>query len=68
MDADIHSGLLSHGHPFGASGARQSLEVAKQLQGRAVNQVKNAKTGLAHNLSGICAEHTVIVYGTEPVK
>jgi acetyl-CoA C-acetyltransferase len=61
-------GLLSIGHPFGASGARQSLEICKQLQGRAINQVKNAKFGLAHNLSGTCAQHTVVIYGTEPVN
>jgi acetyl-CoA C-acetyltransferase len=61
-------GLLSIGHPFGASGARQSLEICKQLQGRAINQVKDAKFGLAHNLSGTCAQHTVVIYGTEPVN
>jgi acetyl-CoA C-acetyltransferase len=61
-------GLLSHGHPFGASGARQSLEICKQLQRRAMNQAKNPKIGLAHNLSGVCAQHTVLIYGTEPVK
>lgn len=61
-------GLLSIGHPFGASGARQSLEICRQLQGRALNQVEDAKFGLAHNLSGTCAQHTVLIYGTEPVE
>jgi acetyl-CoA C-acetyltransferase len=61
-------GLLSVGHPYGASGARQALEICKQLQGRAVNQVNKAKFGLTHNLSGACAQHTVIIYGTEPVE
>jgi acetyl-CoA C-acetyltransferase len=60
-------GLISVGHPFGASGARQSLELCRQLQGRAINQVKDAKFALAHNLSGACAQHTVVIYGTEPV-
>jgi acetyl-CoA C-acetyltransferase len=60
-------GLISVGHPFGASGARQSLELCKQLQGRATNQVKGARIALAHNLSGTCAQHTVVIYGTEPV-
>lgn len=60
-------GLIAHGHPFGASGARQSIEIYKQLQGRAINQVKDAKIGLAHNLSGTCAQHTVVIYGREPV-
>jgi acetyl-CoA C-acetyltransferase len=61
-------GLISVGHPFGASGARQSLELCRQLQGRAINQVKNPKFALAHNLSGTCAQHTVVIYGTEPVE
>jgi len=61
-------GLISCGHPFGASGARQSLELCKQLQGRAINQAKSPKFALAHNLSGACAQHTVVIYGTEPVE
>jgi acetyl-CoA C-acetyltransferase len=61
-------GLLAVGHPYGATGARQAIEICKQLQGRALNQVKDAKFGLTHNLSGVCAQHTVVVYGTEPVK
>lgn len=61
-------GLLSVGHPFGASGARQAIELVKQLQGRAINQVKGAEVALAHNLSGACAQHTVVIYGKEPVK
>lgn len=61
-------GLISVGHPFGATGARQSLELCRQLQGRAINQVKDAKFALAHNLSGACAQHTVVIYGTEPVN
>ena len=60
-------GLLTVGHPYGATGARQAVEICKQLQGRALNQVKDAKFGLTHNLSGVCAQHTVVIYGTEPV-
>jgi acetyl-CoA C-acetyltransferase len=59
-------GLLAVGHPYGATGARQAVEICKQLQGRAANQVKNPKFGLTHNLSGVCAQHTVVIYGTEP--
>ncbi|MDD5338723.1 MAG: thiolase family protein [Dehalococcoidales bacterium] len=61
-------GLLTVGHPYGATGARQALEICKQLQGRAINQVKDPKFALTHNLSGVCAQHTVVIYGTEPVK
>ncbi len=38
----------------------------RQLQGRAIRQVKGAKTGLTHNLSGLNVEHTVLIYGLEP--
>jgi len=61
-------GLLAVGHPFGATGIRQGIEIMKQLQGRARHQVKNADIGLTHNLSGANAEHTILVYGLEPVK
>ncbi len=61
-------GLISVGHPFGATGARQAIELVKQLQGRAINQVKGAEIALAHNLSGTCAQHTIVIYGKEPVK
>jgi acetyl-CoA C-acetyltransferase len=67
IPTNTDGGLLVYGHPFGASGARQSLEICKQLQGRAIHQVKDAKFGLAHNLSGTCAQHTVVIYGREPV-
>jgi hypothetical protein len=30
--------------------------------------VKDAQFGLTHNLSGLCAEHTIVIYGREPVK
>ncbi|MFC2084321.1 thiolase domain-containing protein [Bacteroidota bacterium] len=46
-------GLKSKGHPVGASGIAQIVEVFLQLQGRAgARQVKNAKRGLAQNMGG----------------
>ena len=61
-------GLLSCGHPFGATGIRQAIEMVRQLQGRAIHQVNKAAIGLTHNLSGSCVEHTIVVYGREPRK
>jgi len=61
-------GLLSCGHPFGATGIRQGMEIMRQLQGRATNQVEDAAFGLQHNLSGLNVEHTIVVYGVEAVK
>ncbi|MEW5921352.1 MAG: thiolase family protein [Bacillota bacterium] len=46
-------GLLSRGHPLGATGVAQVLEIALQLRGEAgVRQVKGARVGLAHCMGG----------------
>ena len=68
VPVNTDGGLLAVGHPFGATGIRQGIEIMKQLQGRARNQVKGADIGLTHNLSGANAEHTILVYGQTPVK
>ena len=68
VPVNTDGGLLAVGHPFGATGIRQGVEIMKQLQGRARHQVKDAMFGLTHNLSGMNAEHTIIIYGREPVK
>jgi acetyl-CoA C-acetyltransferase len=43
-------GLISKGHPVGATGLGQVFEIVKQLRGEHENQVKNAEIGLTHNL------------------
>jgi acetyl-CoA C-acetyltransferase len=68
VPVNTDGGLLAVGHPFGATGIRQGIEIMKQLQGRARHQVKDADVGLTHNLSGANAEHTILIYGREPVK
>lgn len=46
-------GLLSKGHPVGASGAAQMVEIVRQLQGRCGHrQVADAKIGLTHVTGG----------------
>ncbi|WP_290814718.1 thiolase domain-containing protein [Halovivax sp.] len=46
-------GLKSKGHPIGATGAGQLVELADQLLGRAGDrQVDGAAVGLAHNVGG----------------
>lgn len=50
-------GLLSKGHPLGATGVAQCAELVWQLRGQAdKRQVANAKVGLQHNLGlgGAC--------------
>lgn len=46
-------GLKACGHPVGATGIKQIVEITEQLKGRAdTRQVKGAKTGLTHNVGG----------------
>ena len=68
IPTNTDGGLLSCGHPFGGTGVRQGIEILRQLQGRAANQVKGATMGMTHNLSGGNVEQTIIIYGREPVK
>ena len=46
-------GLISKGHPTGATGLAQTTEIVMQLRGQAgARQVKNAKVGLTHCTGG----------------
>lgn len=46
-------GLKARGHPVGATGMYQLVEVATQLRGEAgANQVPNARLGMAQNIGG----------------
>jgi len=46
-------GLKACGHPVGATGIKQIIEITEQLRGVAgKRQVKNAKIGLTHNVGG----------------
>ena len=50
----VSGGLLSMGHPLGASGVRVVNDIARQLWGEAgVNQVEGARVGLAQMLGGV---------------
>ena len=47
-------GLLSKGHPLGATGCGQLVELTDQLRGRAgARQVPGARLALAHNCGGL---------------
>ncbi|AZH24815.1 thiolase domain-containing protein [Haloplanus aerogenes] len=56
-------GLLGKGHPVGATGVGQLVELTKQLDGRHPNQVDDADTALAHNVGGSGASTTVTILG-----
>ncbi len=54
IPVNIDGGLLSKGHPIGATGGSQLRTVVRQLRGEATEaQVKDAEIGLVHNIGGI---------------
>jgi acetyl-CoA C-acetyltransferase len=54
-------GLKSKGHPPGATGVAQCVELFEQLRGSAANQVDGARVGLAHNIGGPTAVSAVTI-------
>ena len=60
-------GLKSKGHPLGATGTGQAVEVFKQLrhQVEAPRQVRDAEIGLTHNVGGSGATCAVHIFGRE---
>ena len=53
LPVNTSGGLKAKGHPVGATGVAQVVEVALQLRGDAgKRQVADAKRGLAHNVGG----------------
>jgi len=56
-------GLKAKGHPVGATGVAQGVEVVKQLRGEAKErQVKGAKRGLTQNMGGTGGSCVVHVF------
>jgi acetyl-CoA C-acetyltransferase len=54
MPINVDGGLLSKGHPIGATGGSQIRTIVRQLQGEATEaQVKDAEIGLVHNIGGV---------------
>jgi acetyl-CoA acetyltransferase len=58
IDGDLpvnpSGGLLSRGHPIGATGCAQLVELTEQLRGRAGDrQVAGARLGMAQNGGGV---------------
>jgi len=55
-------GLIGCGHPLGATGISQTIEIVQQLQKTAESrQTDNPKTGLIHNMSAAATSSTVLV-------
>jgi len=59
-------GLIGSGHPLGATGIAQTIEITQQLQSNAdTRQVDHANVGLVHNMSAAATSSTVLVLENE---
>ena len=61
LPINTSGGLLSKGHPVGATGCGQTYEIVKQLRGEHENQVKGAEIGVTHNAGGTGSVCTITV-------
>lgn len=63
LPVNTDGGLKASGHPVGATGVKQIVELVKQLRGEAEKgrQVANAEVGLAHNVGGSGATAVVTI-------
>ncbi|MBI4917178.1 MAG: thiolase domain-containing protein [Acidobacteria bacterium] len=62
LPVNVSGGLKSKGHPVGATGIAQMVELATQLRGQAEKrQVAKARVGLAQNMGGTGASTVVTV-------
>ena len=60
-------GLKAKGHPIGATGVSQVVELWEQLRGEAgERQVEGARIGLTHNMGGIGTVVLVNIFGSTP--
>jgi len=66
IPVNLDGGLLSKGHPIGATGASQIRTITRQLRGESgETQVKAAKLGLVHNLGGPGLYNYVTILGRD---
>ena len=64
IPVNVDGGLLSKGHPIGATGGSQIRTVVLQLRGEAGDiQVKNPEIGLVHNIGGVGLYGNVTILG-----
>ncbi len=67
IPVNLDGGLLSKGHPIGATGGSQIRTVVMQLRGEAGDlQVKDAGVGLVHNIGGVGLYGNVTILGSTP--
>jgi acetyl-CoA C-acetyltransferase len=63
LSVNTSGGLKGCGHPVGATGVKQAVELTWQLRGEAKDrQVNGAEVGLAHNVGGSGATSVVHIF------
>jgi acetyl-CoA C-acetyltransferase len=64
IPVNVDGGLLSKGHPIGATGGSQIRTIVLQLRGEAgPMQVKDPEIGLVHNVGGVGLYGNVTIFG-----
>ena len=64
IPVNVDGGLLSKGHPIGATGGSQIRTIVLQLRDEAADiQVKNPEIGLVHNIGGVGLYGNVTILG-----
>jgi acetyl-CoA C-acetyltransferase len=64
IPVNVDGGLLSKGHPIGATGGSQTRTIVLQLRGEAGDiQVKDPEIGLVHNIGGVGLYGNVTILG-----
>jgi acetyl-CoA C-acetyltransferase len=64
MPVNVDGGLLSKGHPIGATGGSQIRTIVLELRGEAGEmQVEDPEIGLIHNIGGVGLYGTVTILG-----
>jgi acetyl-CoA C-acetyltransferase len=63
LPVNTSGGLKSKGHPVGATGVAQAIEIFHQLSGKAgARQVEEARVGLTQNMGGSGASSVVHIF------
>jgi acetyl-CoA C-acetyltransferase len=66
IPVNVDGGLLSKGHPIGATGGSQIRTIVLQLRGEAgPMQVDNPRIGLVHNIGGVGLYGNVTIFGVD---
>ncbi len=66
IPVNVDGGLLSKGHPIGATGGSQIRTIVLQLRGEAGDmQVADARIGLVHNIGGVGIYGNVSIFSAE---